>query len=200
MEFLHFFLCSLLLLSGLWVSISLNPIESVLFLILAFCNTAAILFIFNVEFLGLLFIIIYVGAVAVLFLFIIMMLNIKNQEVSVLNSNSIKNIYDKIKFFVLSFFIIMLFLFLQNSFSQDTFLFFDKNFDFVSIFDKLNNIDVLGQVLYNYFIVCFLLAGLVLLIALIGAIVLTLRFNSVKKSQLVSRQLSRTDNFLTFFK
>ena len=188
MEILHFFLCSLLLFSGLWVSISVNPIESVLFLILAFCNTAAILFIFNVEFLGLLFIIIYVGAVAVLFLFIIMMLNIKNQENSVLNSMSIKNIYDKIKYFILSFFVLMLF------------LFFDKNFDFIAIFDTLNNIDVIGQVLYNYFIVCFLLAGLVLLIALIGAIVLTLRFNSDKKSQLVSRQLSRTDNFLTFFK
>ncbi len=200
MEFLHFFLCSLLILSGLWVSVSLNPIESVLFLILAFCNTAAILFIFNVEFLGLLFIIIYVGAVAVLFLFIIMMLNIKNQDNFALNSSYIKNIYDKIKFFLFLFLVIVLFLFLQNSFAQDTFLFFDRTFDFVSVFDKLNNIDVIGQVLYNYFISCFLLAGLVLLIALIGAIVLTLRFNSVKKSQLVSRQLSRTDNFLTFFK
>lgn len=200
MEILHFFLCSLLILSGLWVSISLNPIESVLFLILAFCNTAAILFIFNVEFLGLLFIIIYVGAVAVLFLFIIMMLNIKNPNDSVLNISYLKSIYDKIKIFVFSFLVIVLFLFLQNTFQQDTFLFFDKNFDFVSIFDRLNNIDVIGQVLYNYFIICFLLAGLVLLISLIGAIVLTLRFNSVKKSQLVSRQLSRTDNFLTFFK
>ena len=200
MEILHVFLCSLLILSGFWVSVSLNPIESVLFLILAFCNTAAILFIFNVEFLGLLFIIIYVGAVAVLFLFIIMMLNIKNQEQFVVNSNFIKIIYDKIKFFIFSFLIIILFLFLQNCFSQDTFLFFDKNFDFISIFDKLNNIDVIGQVLYNYFIICFLLAGLVLLIALVGAVVLTLRFNNVKKSQLVSRQLSRTDNFLTFFK
>jgi NADH-quinone oxidoreductase subunit J len=200
MEILHFFLCSLLILSGLWVSVSLNPIESVLFLILAFCNTAAILFIFNVEFLGLLFIIIYVGAVAVLFLFIIMMLNIKNQDNSVLNVSYVKSIYDKVKFFIFSFFVIALFLFLQNTFQQDTFLFFDRNFDFVSVFDQLNNIDVIGQVLYNYFIVCFLLAGLVLLIALIGAIVLTLRFNSVKKSQLVSRQLSRTDNFLTFFK
>ena len=200
MEILHFFLCSLLILSGLWVSISLNPIESVLFLILAFCNTAAILFIFNVEFLGLLFIIIYVGAVAVLFLFIIMMLNIKNPNDSVLNISYLKSIYDKIKIFVFSFLVIVLFLFLQNTFQQDTFLFFDKNFDFFSIFDRLNNIDVIGQVLYNYFIICFLLAGLVLLISLIGAIVLTLRFNSVKKSQLVSRQLSRTDNFLTFFK
>jgi NADH-quinone oxidoreductase subunit J len=141
-----------------------------------------------------------VGAIAVLFLFIIMMLNIKNQNSLALNTSYLKSIYDKLKFLIFSFFVIVLFLFLQNSFQQDTFLFFDKNYDFVSIFDKLNNIDVIGQVLYNYFIVCFLLAGLVLLIALVGAIVLTLRFNSVKKSQLVSRQLSRTDNFLTFFK
>jgi NADH:ubiquinone oxidoreductase subunit 6 (subunit J) len=77
-------------------------------------------------------------------------------------------------YFALIFFVIVLFLFLQNSFQEDTFLFFDKNYDFVSIFDKLNNVDVIGQVLYNYFLVCFLLAGLVFLIALVGAIVLTL--------------------------
>ena len=135
-----------------------------------------------------------------LFLFIIMMLNIKKDEDSLLKSNVFKVIYDNAKYLLFGFFVLVLFLFLQNTFLQETFLFFDKNFDFVLIFDKLNNIDVIGQVLYNYFLVCFLLAGLILLVALIGAIVLTLRFNSVKKSQLVSRQLSRTDNFLSFFK
>jgi len=60
--------------------ISGDPIESVLFLILGFCYAAAILFIFHAEFLGLIFIIIYVGAIAVLFLFVIMMLNIKHQK------------------------------------------------------------------------------------------------------------------------
>jgi NADH-quinone oxidoreductase subunit J len=200
MEILHLFLCFLLIFSGFWVSMSVNPIESVLFLILAFCNTAAILFIFNVEFLGLLFIIIYVGAVAVLFLFIIMMLNIKKEEDSFLKLNIFKNIYNNTKYLVFIFFVVILFLFLQNTFFQESFLRFDTTFDFVFIFDKLYNIDVIGQVLFNYFLVCFLLAGLILLIALIGSIVLTLRFNSVKKSQLVSRQLSRTDNFLSFFK
>ena len=128
------------------------------------------------------------------------MLNIKKDEDSLLKSNVFKVIYDNAKYLLFGFFVLVLFLFLQNTFLQETFLFFDKNFDFVLIFDKLNNIDVIGQVLYNYFLVCFLLAGLILLVALIGAIVLTLRFNSVKKSQLVSRQLSRTDNFLSFFK
>ena len=58
----------------------------------------------------------------------------------------------------------------------------------------------MGQVLFNYFLICFLLAGIILLIALVGSIVLTLRFNNSEEGQLVNRQLSRTDNFLSFFK
>ncbi len=80
MKDFHSILCLLLFFSGLMVAFSTNPVESVLFLILAFCNAAAILFIFHAEFLGLIFIIIYVGAIAVLFLFVIMMLNVKDQE------------------------------------------------------------------------------------------------------------------------
>ena len=64
--------------------------------------------------------------------------------------------------------------------------FFDKNFD------ALYNIDSLGQFLYNYFLSCFLIAGIILLVALVGAIVLTLNFNSSRKNQLISRQLSRS--------
>jgi NADH:ubiquinone oxidoreductase subunit 6 (subunit J) len=67
------------------------------------------------------------------------------------------------------------------------------------IFDLLFNIDVLGQAFYNQFFTCFLVAGLILLIALIGAVVLTLRFNNIQKGQSVFRQLSRTDNLLSFF-
>jgi len=68
------------------------------------------------------------------------------------------------------------------------------------LIDDLNNIDVMGQYLFNYFLVCFLLAGIILLIALVGSIILTLRFNNSEESQVVNRQLSRTDNFLSFFK
>jgi NADH:ubiquinone oxidoreductase subunit 6 (subunit J) len=74
---LHYFFSFLLLLSSIFVFISKNPVHSVLFLILTFCNAAGILFLFNAEFLGLVFIIIYVGAIAVLFLFVVMMLNVK---------------------------------------------------------------------------------------------------------------------------
>ena len=77
MLFLHSFLTFLLLFSSVFVLISENPVHSVLFLILTFCNAAAILLLLNVEFLGLIFIIVYVGAIAVLFLFVVMMLNVK---------------------------------------------------------------------------------------------------------------------------
>jgi Flp pilus assembly protein TadB len=61
----------------------------------------------------------------------------------------------------------------------------------------LSNIDVIGQSLYNYFLPCFLIVGFVLLVAMIGAIVLTLNFSSSRKNELVSRQLSRSLNFLS---
>ena len=73
-------------------------------------------------------------------------------------------------------------------------------YDFSNSWDDLYSIEVLGQSLYNYYLSCFLLAGLILLIAMIGAIVLTLNFSSHRKNELSARQLSRTNDFLSFFK
>ena len=198
MIYLHLFFCCLLISSGLFVAFSINSIESVLFLILAFCNAAAILFLFNAEFLGLVFIIIYVGAIAVLFLFVIMMLNIKSEDQ---DFNIIRFIQNNFIPCILScFFVLLCFSLLKSVFLENENIIFQELYKNVFNFDCLNNIDVLGQVLYNYFLVCFLIAGLVLLIALIGAIVLTLRFNNLQKGQSVFRQLSRTENLLAFFK
>jgi NADH:ubiquinone oxidoreductase subunit 6 (subunit J) len=94
----------------------------------------------------------------------------------------------------------LMFFSIRKNFCKNASFSTDQTSDIVSMIDDLNNIDVMGQVLYNYFLVCFLLAGLILLIALIGSIVLTLRFNTLEEGQLVSRQLARTDNFLSFFK
>jgi len=204
MKYLHLFLCSLLFGSGAFVSLSKTSIESVLFLILTFCNAAAILFLLNVEFLGLIFIIIYVGAIAVLFLFVIMMLNVKTEEQNIFSSKDADLQKTLTKFIILNIFLILsassVYLFLGNIFLENEFYIFQGLYNNIFNFDSLNNIDILGQVLYNYFLVCFLLAGLILLIALIGAIVLTLRFNTFQKKQHVFRQLSRTDNLFSFFK
>lgn len=193
MQILHSFLTFLLVVSGLFVLISDNPVHSVLFLILTFCNAAAILFLFNAEFLGLIFIIIYVGAIAVLFLFVVMMLNVK--------------IYSSSNFFYYPFILlggfilaVQIFLFLEKAFSGSSFLLSDSTGHFTLLLDNLNGIDLFGQGLFNYFLLCVLIAGLVLLVAMIGAITLTMNFSSPRKTESVARQLSRSDNFLAFFK
>jgi NADH-quinone oxidoreductase subunit J len=197
MEYLHIIFCSLLILSAITVSFSTNPVQSVLFLILTFCQAGVLLIMFNVDFFGLIFIIIYVGAIAVLFLFVIMMLNVKIQD----NSGSMFLLKSNLgNFFIIisSFYAIFITLFatVGNIFSEEKIGTIEN---YMTHFDDLNNIDILGQVLYNYYFVCFLLSGLILLVALVGAIVLTLRFNEIKKYQLSNRQLSRTDKFISFF-
>lgn len=198
MNHIHLVLCLLLVLSGLMVAFSTNPVESVLFLILTFLNAGAILILFNAEFLGLIFIIVYVGAIAVLFLFVIMMLNVKVHEniFAKLFRKNFNNVIITMFFFYLVS--VLMFVYLKTLFGQADFL-VENILNSETLIDSLNNIDSLGQALYNYYLVCFLIAGFVLLIALVGAIILTLRFNTVQKSQLTSRQLSRTDNFLSFF-
>lgn len=198
MRYIHIFLCILLCLCGLFVALSINPISSIVFLILTFCNAAAILFFFNIEFLGVTFVIIYVGAVAVLFLFVVMMINVKlDESLSKINiSFFLKFLYSFVICSLVG--ILLLFSILSIFSSQDLFLIKYANLQI--IFDTLYNIDVLGQSLYNYFLSCFLVAGLILFIALLGSIILTLKYNSKLKTQIYSRQLSRSDKFLSFFK
>ena len=194
MAFLHSFFTLLLILSSIFVLISKNPVHSVLFLILCFCNAACILFLFDSEFLGLIFIIIYVGAIAILFLFVVMMLNVKIYS----TINSIYYIF----FLFLGVFILSLQIYLvfEEIFSNSIFWSTNLSYNFMNYMDNLTSIDVLGQGLYNYYLCCFLLAGLILLVAMIGAIVLTLNFSSQRKNELSSRQLSRSDGFLAFFR
>jgi NADH-quinone oxidoreductase subunit J len=189
---LHIFLTFFFVLSGLLVFVSDNPVHSVLFLILTFCNSSAILFLFKVDFLALTFIIIYVGAIAVLFLFVVMMLNVK--VFSLLNLFYAPFIIQGI--FVL---LVQIFFVVEKAFFGFSTINSISPFLFENVLDNFNSIDALGQGLYNYFLICFLLAGIILLVAMVGAIVLTLNFSSQRKNELVYRQLSRSDNFLTFF-
>jgi NADH-quinone oxidoreductase subunit J len=184
---LHTILCFSICLSSFFVAFSDNAITSIIFLILVFCNAAGVLlFIFNADFLGLIFIVIYVGAIAVLFLFVIMMLPVKDKKTDLLK-----------KYGLIIFLLLFCLLFIQsfNFTSQQDFSFLNYLYT-----DNLNNITILGQVLFNYYVVCFLMAGIILLIALIGSIVLTLRYNKVINNQLVFRQLSRNNNFLSLIK
>lgn len=165
MDFLHIFLISCFSISSFFVYFSSNPIHSILFLIISFFEASLTLLLFQLEFLGFLFLIIYVGAIAVLFLFVIMML-----ESKLLSSAW--------HMYMLGFTFLKFFISIQVFFSfADLFLFPFFNLSEIWVFfDDIDNLKNFGQVLYNYYLESVLLAGLILLIAVIGPITLTLRF------------------------
>ena len=190
MEFLHIFLITIIIFSSFLIFLSNNPVHSVLFLIFTIINSSIVLFLFNAEFLGLIFIIIYVGAIAILFLFVVMMLNVKIVKLNFLSFIPLIIIVSFIGFFnILTF---LDFLFTEHNFLDIT--------SYSTIIDNLSNIDVIGQSLYNYYLSVFLIAGFILLVAMIGAICLTLKFSSLRKNELANRQLSRSNHFLSYLK
>nr|YP_009445923.1 NADH dehydrogenase subunit 6 [Eucheuma denticulatum]ATX68865.1 NADH dehydrogenase subunit 6 [Eucheuma denticulatum] len=186
--FLFFLLSSLSLLSSLMVIGSSNAVHSVLFLILVFCNMAGLLLTLGAEFLSFLLLIVYVGAIAVLFLFVVMMLNVK--------TNSIKlNIYSISPVGILIFMIL---------FNQFIISFYDYGFDLLNIErmeinlipwavenNYTSNIKAIGLVFYTNYSLLFLLCGIILLIAMIGAITLTMHQRKDVKKQRIEIQLSR---------
>jgi NADH-quinone oxidoreductase subunit J len=170
-----------------------NPIHSILFLILLFFESTVILSFLNLEFVSLLFILVYVGAIAVLFLFVIMMLRVKLDEFDVL-------LFLPMNFALNSYLIIYMlsysqpFTYLPGVFYSSDFICFE-NFE-----ENLNEMFIIGQVLYNFGIVLVIIAGLVLLLALVGSVILSLDFKKLRLNNAVFRRLSRTSNFVSFFK
>ena len=183
---------SILLTCSLLVILIPNPIHSVLFLVLLFCNSAALLLLFNIEFLSIMLIIIYVGAITILFLFVVMMLDI---TILIRNKNDFYNYLFFSWFIILSFFLIT-FLSTINILNKNvignpliTYI------EWISVVDHITNTGTIGQILYTFYVAYFLIAGIVLLIALIGAVTLTHQIH-VKKYLDTStfKQISRLKN------
>lgn len=189
---LHNILLISMILASLFVLSSKNPVHSVMFLILVFLGGAGILLYLGAEFIALMFIIVYVGAIAVLFLFIVMMLDIK------LNRNK-SSLLQYLPFGLLfgCLFMFELYLSLDDLFLQINFK--QTNTSWYTLIDTITNTELLGQILYNEFILCFLLCGILLLIAMLGAIILTQNFSSYKTNEIVTKQLSRGNNGIFLF-
>lgn len=171
-EFLYLGLISLFVFFCIFVISTRNSIHSILSLIVIFFLSAILLVLLEVEFLALSFIIVYVGAIAVLFLFIIMMLDIKIGD-SALNT---------VKHGLLSYFIGFVFILeiVKPNFNNSDSLFVPVDFYWVNWFSEMHvitNIEAIGQLLYTYYFVFFLMAGLILLIAIVGALMLSLSYN-----------------------
>lgn len=163
--------------SGVLVITARNPIHSVLFLILAFFNSSGLLILLGAEFLAMILVIVYVGAVAVLFLFVVMMLDTNSH---ILKRNIKQNL-------ILGSFVGLILMFELIGLSSG---FFPEQFHEKKLIISDNTRD-LGFVLYTKYAYIFELSGLVLFVAMIGAIVLTMRERTGSRRQKISEQVSR---------
>lgn len=174
------------ILSGLAVLYSRNPVHAVFFLILVFAYGAGLLLLVNAEFLAVIFIVVYVGAIAVLFLFVVMMLNIKLVELN----ESIWG-YVPLGVAVGVVFVLEIFYVLKRDFVGGVLV--DRGLEnWFGKVDSLPNMGLLGEVLYTYYVYFFMISGLILLVAMIGSIVLTLYHHIDVRRQEVYKQVSRS--------
>lgn len=184
------------------VIFSKNPVYSILYLILVFCNIVVLLLILGLEFIPVTFIVVYVGAIVVLFLFVLMMLNIKLAETQKDGMNT-SIIYLLIVVVLFTEFIWLVFLQISPIVGASSFnlnLLLDKLelvsfiFDFCKWLNCLTNVKAIGSLIFSYYFYDFLIAGYILLLAMIGAIVLSLdkKFNAY--SQDIYEQVLRNHN------
>ncbi|HLG89922.1 MAG TPA: NADH-quinone oxidoreductase subunit J [Alphaproteobacteria bacterium] len=171
--------------SALSVVISKNPVHSVLFLILAFFNAAGLFILLGAEFVAMILVIVYVGAVAVLFLFVVMMLDINFVEL-----RKGMNTYLPFGIFLGAVMLIELgFLVFNNWVSAPSAA--QAIAAPMPSLAHVTNTRALGQLLYTHYLYAFQVAGLILLVAMVGAIVLTLRHRTGVRRQRAAIQVSR---------
>ena len=176
--------------SAIMVTVSRNTVHSVFFLILDFISISCLFIMIGAEFIGMIMLIVYVGAVAVLFLFVVMMFNVSQQnneqlrEKKNLNHIPIGLLISTVIFFEL--------IIVAGGWKYKPELL--KSFSSIGIDSNTTNTHEIGNVLYTDYIHIFQLSGMILLVAMIGAIVLTFRKRVGIKRQSYFKQISRERN------
>jgi NADH-quinone oxidoreductase subunit J len=170
--------------SAFMVIAARNPVHSVLFLILAFVNAAGLFLLMGAEFLAMILVIVYVGAVAVLFLFVVMMLDVDFAE---LRQGYLQ--YLPIGVLIGAILLIELILVVSTWVVDPAVL--RAPMAAIPPADRVTNTEAIGRVLYTQYFYFFQAAGLILLVAMIGAIVLTLRERPGIRRQDISKQVAR---------
>ena len=181
MSIFFYLFATLITISSFCVVLNKNSVYSVLWLIFAFLNGSSLMILLGAEFLAMILIVIYVGAVAVLFLFVIMMLDMHfNKAITQLKENLTLSIL--ISLIMFADLVIIILLGTKNiNFSSDI-LFATTN--------NISNTKAIGNILYTDFMIPFQMAGLILFVAMISCIVLTLRKREGIKRQDILKQLS----------
>tara|TARA_B100001778_G_C18346754_1_gene520089 strand:+ start:34 stop:666 length:633 start_codon:yes stop_codon:yes gene_type:complete len=184
---IFFYVFSLIaIVSAIMVTVSKNTVHSVFFLILDFISISCLFIMVGAEFLGMIMLIVYVGAVAVLFLFVVMMLNVAQQTNQwLLSEGSSGHIPIGLIVSALIFFELIIVI---GGWKYKPDIFISNN---LSISNEISNTHSLGQILYTDYIHIFQISGMILLIAMIGAIVLTFRQREGVKKQSYIKQISR---------
>ncbi len=172
--------------SAIMVTVSKNTVHSVFFLILDFISISCLFIMIGAEFLGMIMLIVYVGAVAILFLFVVMMLNVAQQKSEWFISRD-KSTHIPIGLLVsLIIFFELIIVIGGWKYKPDL-----VNSLSIEIDSNITNTEILGNVIYTDYIHLFQLSGMILLVAMIGAIVLTFRSRSGVKKQSYFKQISR---------
>ena len=177
---------SIAIISAIMVTVSRNTVHSVFFLILDFISISCLFIMIGAEFLGMIMLIVYVGAVAVLFLFVVMMLNVAQQKNQwFLSAESSGHIPVGLIISTIIFFELIIVI---GGWQYKPELFDSAK---ISVTETISNTHSLGQVLYTDYIHVFQISGMILLVAMIGAIVLTFRQREGVKKQNYIKQISR---------
>ena len=190
MNFLLYFFSIILIFSALMVITQNNSLYSVLFLVLCFLSASILILLLENEFLALFFLIIYLGAIAILFLFVVMMLDIKYNELQ------ISRVYFPLGMLIGATLFFEVWLSFSNFFSKYNQLEdFNSYLNWYDLIDSLIDINVVGQLFYTHYVLQILIAGLILYIAVIGVAFLTIKsvYKSSNRDQILFRQLSRKD-------
>ena len=175
---------ALVIASGAFTILARNPVHSVLWLIMAFFNAAGLMVLLGAEFIAMLLVIVYVGAVAVLFLFVVMMLDIDFAE---LRAGYVKNFPLGIALAL----VLLAELVLGLGAYQVGALKLGTPDGTAAAGIGVSNTEAIGALLYSRYLFLFEAAGIILLVAMIGAIVLTHRQRKDQRTQNVSRQIAR---------
>ena len=174
------------IISAIMVTVSKNTVHSVFFLILDFISISCLFIMIGAEFLGMIMLIVYVGAVAVLFLFVVMMLNVAQQKNQwFLSEEDSGHIPVGLIISTIIFFELIIVIG-GWKFKPDLF-----NSNNLVILNEVSNTHSLGMILYTDYIHIFQISGMILLVAMIGAIVLTFRQREGVKKQSYLKQISR---------
>jgi NADH-quinone oxidoreductase subunit J len=186
-----FYIFSLIaIVSAVMVTVSKNTVHSVFFLILDFISISCLFIMIGAEFLGMIMLIVYVGAVAVLFLFVVMMLNVAEQKGQWFSSRWDGGTHIPVGLLVsLIIFFELIIVIGGWKYKPDL-----LNSLSINISSEVTNTRFIGNVLYTDYILLFQISGMILLVAMIGAIVLTFRERAGVKRQSYVRQISRERN------